>query len=252
MKTEVCGVLIGHEEGSTTVVEACIAGANAAQGGAHVTFTQDTWEHIYEIKDHDYPNERIVGWYHSHPGFGIFLSEHDLFIHQNFFSSPQQIAWVYDPHSDEEGCFGWRDGSIERIDDVSFRFTLAKNESAQPQVAESEEVVVRVKKDEEVGGWRPYVMQIAISLLFFTLGVVATFYYVQTRVYILPKDTIGMFLVDDQGVHMFPPDVTAEILRAMQAASEQMRMSPPSVPMVQQPKASESQTQPKGPTDGRK
>jgi proteasome lid subunit RPN8/RPN11 len=115
LKTEVCGVLIGSEAEGVTSIEACIAGANATQGGAHVTFTQDTWEHIYKIKDREYPDERIVGWYHSHPGFGVFLSDHDTFIHKNFFSSEQQVAWVYDPHSDEEGCFGWRDGRIERM-----------------------------------------------------------------------------------------------------------------------------------------
>jgi proteasome lid subunit RPN8/RPN11 len=115
MKAEVCVVLIGNTEHERMVVEACIAGINAAQGGAHVTFTQDTWEHIYKIKDRDFPEHKIVGWYHSHPGFGVFLSEHDLFIQQNFFSNPQQVAWVYDPHTDEEGCFGWIGGNIEKL-----------------------------------------------------------------------------------------------------------------------------------------
>ena len=115
MKAEVCGVLIGNTDHERMTVEACIAGINAAQGGAHVTFTQDTWEHIYKIKDKEYPDHKIVGWYHSHPGFGVFLSEHDLFIQQNFFSNPQQVAWVYDPHTDEEGCFGWIGGSIEKL-----------------------------------------------------------------------------------------------------------------------------------------
>ena len=115
MKAEVCGVLIGNTEHERMTVEACIAGINAAQGGAHVTFTQDTWEHIYKIKDKEYPDHKIVGWYHSHPGFGVFLSEHDLFIQQNFFSNPQQVAWVYDPHTDEEGCFGWVGDNIEKL-----------------------------------------------------------------------------------------------------------------------------------------
>jgi proteasome lid subunit RPN8/RPN11 len=115
MKAEVCGVLIGNTDHERMTVESCIAGINAAQGGAHVTFTQDTWEHIYKIKDKEYPEHKIVGWYHSHPGFGVFLSEHDLFIQQNFFSNPQQVAWVYDPHTDEEGCFGWVGGNIEKL-----------------------------------------------------------------------------------------------------------------------------------------
>jgi proteasome lid subunit RPN8/RPN11 len=115
MKTEVCGVLIGEIRNDRVEIQASIEALNAAQAGTHVTFTQDAWETIYKVKDESYPEERIVGWYHSHPGFGVFLSEHDTFIHRNFFSSPDQIAWVYDPHTDEEGCFGWVDGEIHRI-----------------------------------------------------------------------------------------------------------------------------------------
>jgi proteasome lid subunit RPN8/RPN11 len=118
-KTEVCGVLIGSEDENSLAIEARIPGINAAQAGTHVTFTQDTWEHIYKIKDREYPTHRIVGWYHSHPGFGVFLSDHDTFIHKNFFSSPLQVAWVYDPHSDEEGCFGWIGNRLERLSEIA-------------------------------------------------------------------------------------------------------------------------------------
>jgi hypothetical protein len=38
-----------------------------------------------------------------------------MFIQQNFFSSPGQVAWVYDPHTDEEGCFGWVSGEVHRL-----------------------------------------------------------------------------------------------------------------------------------------
>jgi len=132
-KTEVCGVLIGQDRDHRVEVAACIEGQNADEAGAHVTFTQDTWEHIYAVKDKKYPNERIVGWYHSHPGFGIFLSDHDTFIHRNFFSSPGQVAWVFDPQSDEEGCFGWVGGRIERLT----RIAIADRRGGEPAEASS-------------------------------------------------------------------------------------------------------------------
>jgi proteasome lid subunit RPN8/RPN11 len=119
MTTEVCGVLIGDKRNGVVEVRASIEASNAAQAGTHVTFTQDAWETIYRVKDESYPDQRIIGWYHSHPGFGVFLSEHDMFIQRNFFSSPDQVAWVYDPHTDEEGCFGWIDGDIHRISTFS-------------------------------------------------------------------------------------------------------------------------------------
>jgi len=135
MKEEICGILIGRLSGETATVHASIMGAEAAQGGAHVTFTQDTWEHIYAVKDRDYPDDKILGWYHSHPGFGVFLSEHDTFIQQNFFSAPHQIAWVFDPHSDEEGCFGWREGRIERLGN----FAVVDGRGGEPAGGEPEQ-----------------------------------------------------------------------------------------------------------------
>jgi proteasome lid subunit RPN8/RPN11 len=135
MSAEVCGVLIGSSDGRVTAVEARIPGEGAAQGGAHVTFTQATWEHIYKIKDQQFPKETIVGWYHSHPGFGVFLSEYDLFIHRNFFSNPGQIAWVYDPHSDEEGCFIWVGGEIARVVQLSVKDKRGAGGGAQQPIS---------------------------------------------------------------------------------------------------------------------
>ncbi len=112
MQAEICGVLIGRETGSGTHVFGSVRGDGASQGGAHVTFTQEAWSRIHDGKDKYYPDSDIVGWYHSHPGFGVFLSDQDVFIHENFFSSPGSIAWVYDPHSDEEGCFSWGEGRV--------------------------------------------------------------------------------------------------------------------------------------------
>lgn len=137
MSAEVCGVLIGDlpEDGAEVAIFAAIAGANAAQAGTHVTFTQDTWEHIYKVKDAEYPAARIVGWYHSHPGFGVFLSEHDTFIQENFFSAAGQVAWVFDPHTDEEGCFGWVEGSIARLGSIT-----VVDSDAPGRVSESREL----------------------------------------------------------------------------------------------------------------
>jgi proteasome lid subunit RPN8/RPN11 len=209
---EVCGVLIGNESDGLTTVEACIAGANAEQGGAHVTFTQDTWEHIYKIKDRDYPDGRIVGWYHSHPGFGVFLSDHDTFIHQNFFSSPNQVAWVFDPHSDEEGCFGWKNGRLERIAQFAFvddrggeRANAASRVEAanNPYDAEDETgaPIVTVKrsrgnhagdddanvadKDPELSKLTSIVSNVFSHLIFLCLGGVLV-WYLMPRILVMP------------------------------------------------------------------
>jgi proteasome lid subunit RPN8/RPN11 len=169
MKTEVCGVLIGEKRNGVVEVRASIEALNATQAGTHVTFTQDAWETIYKVKDETYPEERIVGWYHSHPGFGVFLSEHDTFIHRNFFSSPDQVAWVYDPHTDEEGCFGWVDGDIHRIS----AFSIADNngdgvERTRKQielVAETEDAKPAAVRRQRQRGERPAWLRLGLTVL---------------------------------------------------------------------------------------
>jgi len=98
---EICGVLAGKvcedQDGAFILVEAAIRGTAAKQANTHVTFTQETWNTIHKTLEKDYPKLSIVGWYHSHPGFGVEFSEMDLFIQKNFFRSPTQIGMVTDP-----------------------------------------------------------------------------------------------------------------------------------------------------------
>ena len=49
---------------------------------------------------------RIVGWYHSHPGYGIFMSETDLNTQSKLLQfSPFVIALVVDPEINEFGIW---------------------------------------------------------------------------------------------------------------------------------------------------
>jgi proteasome lid subunit RPN8/RPN11 len=79
---------------------------------ASFTYTHDSWEEITRERDRLHPESDIVGWYHTHPSFGIFLSHHDLFIHQNFFAQPLQVAYVVDPINQTRGFFYWKDQNL--------------------------------------------------------------------------------------------------------------------------------------------
>jgi len=109
------GFLLGgvYGEGPQYVVVRHFHPASAAHGsGASLTFTHDTWAELTrEIATH-FPDDAIVGWQHTHPGLGVFLSGYDLFIHKNFFSQPWQIAMVVDSRRREFGFFHWREGEV--------------------------------------------------------------------------------------------------------------------------------------------
>jgi len=78
-----------------------------------LTFTHEAWDAMLRDKDAYFPNERIIGWYHTHPGLGVFLSGPDLFIHQHFFPDPIQVALVIDPDDFTWGIFCWHRDQIQ-------------------------------------------------------------------------------------------------------------------------------------------
>ncbi|HET7501239.1 MAG TPA: Mov34/MPN/PAD-1 family protein [Kofleriaceae bacterium] len=115
---EIGGVLVGEvlrdDAGPYLRIESTIDALHAEEKGAELTFTHATWDHIHKEMDEKHQNKRVVGWYHTHPGFGVFLSDRDQFIHKSFFNLPFQVAFVYDPKSHEHGVFTWHDNEVWR------------------------------------------------------------------------------------------------------------------------------------------
>lgn len=116
---EVGGILVGDvlrdENGPYVRVDDIIEALHAEESGTELTITHATWNHIHEQMDSTHQGKRILGWYHTHPNFGIFLSERDKFIQQSFFNLSFQIALVYDPVRRVHGVFSWRDGKPWRV-----------------------------------------------------------------------------------------------------------------------------------------
>lgn len=112
---EVAGVMVGprpekQPDGRYVVrIIDSIAAKYTVMQGASVTYTPDSWRYLNDTLMERYPDETavMVGWYHTHPGFGIFLSGMDMFIHQNFFTQIWHIAYVLDPRARTSGFFCW-------------------------------------------------------------------------------------------------------------------------------------------------
>jgi proteasome lid subunit RPN8/RPN11 len=135
-RVEICGVLVGDvyrdDTGAYLLVEHIIEGAASTGSAGQVTFTADTWQHIQVLMDKQFPDKRIVGWYHTHPGHGIFLSEMDVFLHESFFGLPWQVALVYDPRSGDEGIFGTEAGHSKPVG-----FLVDADDPAAPKLAQA-------------------------------------------------------------------------------------------------------------------
>ena len=70
-------------------------------------FTHETWSQITGERNRFHPDLEMVGWYHTHPGWTVFLSPMDLFICNNFFNRDLDVALVIDPCNDDRGWFQW-------------------------------------------------------------------------------------------------------------------------------------------------
>jgi len=110
MRNEVGGILIGQwcvdeNREQFIVVEHALPARFTRQSSVYLTFTQDSLVDIHDQIDANFKGSKIVGWYHTHPHMGIFLSHYDTWLHNNFFPEPWQVALVVEPASSTAGFF---------------------------------------------------------------------------------------------------------------------------------------------------
>lgn len=107
---ELGGILLGHRgvqaDGTPYVVisDSLRARHYRATRGSF-TFTHATWADLHQQREALPASTEIVGWYHTHPGWSVFLSDMDVFICDHFFPHPDDIALVIDPSSGDTGLF---------------------------------------------------------------------------------------------------------------------------------------------------
>ena len=112
LPNETGGFLIGrvafdHRDGCWHIeIEEAIPVVPDSQDPVHFTFT---WRDVDRVRSYrEGQGKALVGWFHTHPDLGIFLSDTDLErTHRLLFNEPFQVALVYDPLRGRAGYFFW-------------------------------------------------------------------------------------------------------------------------------------------------
>lgn len=121
---ECAGALYGHPfvqpaafgHTSTDIVFVVIAAAvpyetpERTQGHVRVTAEALAAADAYVRQEHW--GLQPVGWYHTHPGHGIFLSGYDLVITRGIFNASWHVAIVIDPLREQIGFFRGAEGTV--------------------------------------------------------------------------------------------------------------------------------------------
>jgi proteasome lid subunit RPN8/RPN11 len=121
---EVGGLLLGrvyrrNDSYRVEVIDA-IPAHHTRSSEVSLTFTGQTWLDLAATRQRSSKEMFTVGWYHSHPGIGVFLSEHDRFVHRQFFGDmPWYLALVLDPSSGEMAVFAIENDAVFQVTDVS-------------------------------------------------------------------------------------------------------------------------------------
>ncbi len=96
-RREVAGLLIGRERGEELLVTDAVTGHQKGSLG-HVALDELVMARLTELLHASGGGLYIVGWYHSHPGIGVFMSAIDYATQLNYQRLyPKSVALVIDP-----------------------------------------------------------------------------------------------------------------------------------------------------------
>jgi proteasome lid subunit RPN8/RPN11 len=105
-KLESMGLLTGKvcsSNGKTFVVVTDYITAGNSSTAVSVKFEPEAFGQLAQsFAQRLQKGELIVGWLHSHPSYGCFLSSTDVRTQQTFFAEPFNIAVVVDPVQAEQ------------------------------------------------------------------------------------------------------------------------------------------------------
>ena len=153
-EVEVGGVLIGQwctdeeTEEQFVMVNHALPARHTRQGSVYLTFTQDSLVDLHEQIEKRFEDERIVGWYHTHPRMGIFLSHYDTWLHNHFFPESWQVALVVEPYSSLGGFFIRQpDGSLN----LSYYFGFYEVDGAHGLSIARWQNLIRIKNGSKGG-----------------------------------------------------------------------------------------------------
>jgi proteasome lid subunit RPN8/RPN11 len=115
-----------------------------------VAMLEQSWPALWVEAAH-FPHLQWVGWFHSHPGHGIFLSAQDRSAQQRWFRQPWQLAVVVDPLNKEYGVFAGEEGiAVAALSTDLHRWPEARHYTARIAPRTADAATARSRPDNPV------------------------------------------------------------------------------------------------------
>lgn len=95
------------------------------------TITKRSWQYIEEQIDKYFKGLSVVGWMHSRPSFGAFVTSRDEAYHKKVFNRDSQVFFVVDPADRLDRFYVLNDGGRELRPVKGYFIYYEKNEPMQ-------------------------------------------------------------------------------------------------------------------------
>jgi len=105
-RLEAMGLLLGKcfsLNGKKWVIVDELITSQTDSSAVSVRFSEKFFEELVREYGKNKSGKIIIGWIHSHPGYGCFLSGTDLATQKSYFSKDFNVAFVVDPKKTENG-----------------------------------------------------------------------------------------------------------------------------------------------------
>ncbi len=115
-RKEVMGLMLGgvyKDGGKEYALVRDVVTTDLEASAVRVRFHKSSFEKLFESLDQVGFDYVMVGWYHSHPGYGCFMSSTDVHTQKSMFNKRFHSAVVIDPIHKEIEAFYLKDGRVE-------------------------------------------------------------------------------------------------------------------------------------------
>lgn len=149
---EKLAVLVGRymtiDEQPVLFINGCIQGKYCEEESGIMTFTDESFEYIYDQKDKYFPKADIVGWVQSQPSYGTYLNPLYKKYHFLNFNKPYEVMFVTDPVQ-KLSCFYAYNEDLTQLEEIKGYFVYyEKNKSMHEYMLENKPVPAQIVKKE--------------------------------------------------------------------------------------------------------
>ncbi len=131
-------ILLGEHhylQGTTYLfIKSALQIKNMEVSSEHLDFSDRIWGQVNEASEKYFPNQEILGWFLSIPGFSMQLNEMMIKTHLDYFAGNEKILFVVEPGEWDEAFYIFENGTMNR--QSGYYIYYEKNEPMQNYMIE--------------------------------------------------------------------------------------------------------------------